>query len=223
MKEFFQLKNFRRGKFYKLSEKIIFNQTIRNKDFSEFSLSQIDFINCELDSTSFPCTKCKNLYFKNCVLRNMSFKKSELENFTIVNCKLLSIDFSRSELDTFTIVNCHLDDVSFGAADLYDFNFQNSQLNNILFSYCSLDLVKIKNSTLKNITVNNSTCYKEISENGKIILTSIPIEDYASFQKEIIVNDSNDDQVLKSTLILFVFVTLVVYSFLNPILFNIIW
>ena len=222
MKEFFQFNNLKRGKFYQLSEKIIFNQRIRNKDFSECSFSKIDFINCELDSTSFPI-KCENLYFKNCVLREITFRKSDLEDFTIVNCKLISSNFIRSDLANFTIVNCHLENVFFGATELFDSNFQNSQLKDIWFSHCSLDLVKIKNSTLKNITVNNSTCYKEISENGKIIVTSIPIEDYASFQKEIICNDSNDDQVLKSTLILFVFVTLVVYSFLNPILFNIIW
>ena len=53
MKEFYNLSEFKRGDFYLLSNKIILNQTIRQKDFSECSIHRVNFSNCIFDWDSF--------------------------------------------------------------------------------------------------------------------------------------------------------------------------
>ena len=91
MKEIYRLSEFERGDFYFLSNKIVLNQTIHQKDFSEFSIRQVNFSNCIFDWTSFPCTKCEDLTFEGCILQNASFKKSELENFIWENIREIEV------------------------------------------------------------------------------------------------------------------------------------
>lgn len=81
MKEIYNLNEFKRGDFYSLSNKIVVNQTIHKKDFSECSIRHVNFSNCIFDWTNFPFTKCKDLTFESCIFQNVNFKKSELENF----------------------------------------------------------------------------------------------------------------------------------------------
>ena len=185
MKEFCRLSEFERGDFYSLSNKIVLNQTINKKDFSECSIRQVKFSNCIFDWTSFPCTKCEDLTFERCILQNASFKKSELENFIFNNCQLTNINFARSDLMNFDFINCKLNDVYFSAGQLTDLKIDNSQLQDVWFSGSLLDNVKIKNSTLEKIRFDGAEVYKETYKNGVLITNRTPINDYTSFLKEI--------------------------------------
>ena len=219
MKEIYRLSEFQLGDFYFLSNKIVLNQIIRQKDFSECYIRQVNFSNCIFDWTSFPGTNCEDLTFERCILKNASFKKSELDNCIFKNCQLTNIDFDRSYLMDFDFINCKLNDVSFCAGELSNFKFDNSQLQDVWFSGSLLDNVKIKNSTLEKISFNQATAYKEIYENGILTAKRILIKDYASFLKEISF-EYDDRQVLKNTLIFFSIVSFLSYSFLNPELLN---
>jgi uncharacterized protein YjbI with pentapeptide repeats len=106
MKEIYKLSEFERGDFYPFSNKIILNETIRQKDFSEYSMRQVDFSNCIFDCTSFPSTKCEDLTFESCIFQNVGFKDSELENFIFQNCQLIGTYFSGSDLMDFGFINC---------------------------------------------------------------------------------------------------------------------
>jgi uncharacterized protein YjbI with pentapeptide repeats len=98
MKEIYNLSAFKRGDFYLLSNKIVLNQTICEKDFSECAIRQVNFSNCIFDRTSFLCTMC--------------------ENFTFQNCQLTCTDFG--------FINCKLNSVSFNAGELTDLKFDNT-------------------------------------------------------------------------------------------------
>jgi uncharacterized protein YjbI with pentapeptide repeats len=76
MKEIHNLSAFKRGDFYLSSNKIVLNQTICEKDFSECAIHQVNFSNCIFDRNSFLCTMCENLTFESCVFQNVNFKKS---------------------------------------------------------------------------------------------------------------------------------------------------
>ena len=180
MKKSYRLNEFERGDFYSLSNKIVLNQTIHQKDFS---ICQVNFSNCIFESNSFPCTKCENLTFERCSLQNASFKKSELENFIFNNCQLTNIDFARSDLMNFDFINCKLNNVDFSAAQLTDIKMDNTQLQNVWFAGSLLDNVKIKNSTL--VRFDGAEASKEISQNGILIENRTPINDYTNFLKEI--------------------------------------
>ena len=108
MKEIYRLSEFERGDFYSLSNKIVLNQIIHQKDFSECNIRQVDFSNCIFDGTCFPWTKCEDLTFERCILKNASFKKSELENFIFKNCQLTNINFARSDLMDFDFIINHV-------------------------------------------------------------------------------------------------------------------
>ena len=75
MKEIYKLSEFEHGDFYVLSNKIVSDEIIRKKNFSECSIRQVDFSNCTFDSTSFPCSKCEYLTFKNCIFQSVNFRK----------------------------------------------------------------------------------------------------------------------------------------------------
>jgi len=78
-----------------------------------------------------------------------------------------------------------LNDVFFNAGELTDLKFDNSQLRDVWFSGSLLDNVKIKNSTLEKIRFDGTKAYKEVYIKGILTAQRIPIEDYASFLKEI--------------------------------------
>lgn len=224
MQQHYNLTKFKRGDFYRLSNKIILNQTICQKDFSECSILQTNFLNCIFDSVGFPCTNCESLTFENCTLTSISFKKSELEAFRFRNCQLNGIDFDRSYLLEFDFIDCIVNYVSFSAEELTDLKFYNSQLHNVSFSGSLLDNVTIKNSTLKKIDFLGAESYKEISINGKLIPNPSPINDYQTFLKEVdYTSTNNDSQVLKLTMIFFTLVTSLTFSILNSNLFSLIW
>ena len=77
--------------------------TIIDKDVSESSFKQVDFLNCTFNLTSFPNSEWKEVIFEDCVLQNLNFRKSDLGDCTFKNCKLI--------------------DVYFGSSSLYGFNF----------------------------------------------------------------------------------------------------
>ena len=224
MKEFCRLSEFERGDFYSLSNKIVLNQTIHKKDFSEFFIRQVNFSNCIFDWTSFPCTKCEDLTFERCILQNASFKKSELENCIFKNCQLTNINFARSDLMDFDFINCKLENVDFSAGELMDLKFYNSQLQDVYFLGSLLDNVKIKHSTLETIRFDGSEVYKEIYKNGELIAIRTPINDYASFLiasdplllEGSVMFEYKDDKVLKQVMIFFTIVTSIAYCLLKP-------
>jgi len=63
LKEIYNLSEFEQGDFYLLLNKIVLNETIRQRDFSECSVCQVNFSNCIFDLTSFLSTKCENFIF----------------------------------------------------------------------------------------------------------------------------------------------------------------
>jgi uncharacterized protein YjbI with pentapeptide repeats len=108
--------NLENRQFDPYAEKLILNETIRDKDFTEYSFRRLKFSNCIIESTGFGCSNSENLEFQNCFLRHVKFSKSELEMFTFENCELIGVSFARSYLMDFYFKNCQLTTIDFIAA-----------------------------------------------------------------------------------------------------------
>ena len=250
MKEIYRLNEYKHGDFYRLSNKIVLDQIIYQKDFSECSIHQVNFSNCIFTWTSFPCTKCEDLTFEQCILKNTHFTDSELENFIFNNCQLTDIEFSTSDSMGFDFINCKLKNVHFNIEDLTDFKFDNCQLQDVSFLGSLLDNITIKNSTLekvkfastkvdkrsylvdpafgliiqnsilRNIDFNPMIILRTVSKNGISTTEKIQIKNYNHFLTEFV---QNDFEVLRSIMVFFTLVISVLYTFLKPELFSFFW
>lgn len=63
MNNVLNLSQFKRGDFYSFSNKTISNETINNKDFSEFFIRHANFLDCTLKNNSFQCNNFSKLYY----------------------------------------------------------------------------------------------------------------------------------------------------------------
>lgn len=217
MQELYKLSTYKQGNFYFLSNKIVRNETISNKNFFECSFQQIHFSDCIFTLTSFGATKCEYLTFERCIFQGVIFKKSELENYIFKNCQLDDIDFSRSELIDFDFMNCKLNGVWFCAGELTDIKFDHSQLQDVWFSGSSLDNLKIKDSTLEKIRFDGTKVVKETCENGIVTANRILIRDYPSFWQICVDNQEYDYLVYRS----FKLLIFIIGLYIGLILFNI--
>ena len=182
----YDLSKFKRGDFYTLSNEIVSDQLIYEKDFSECEFKKIHFSNCKFVKTSFKCSKCEDLIFENSDFECVNFSKSDLDCFSFVNCKLNNINFCRSILIDFTFINCSLSDLVFTESDLSGFKFNNSYLQNISFAGTLLDDIKVKSSTLEKIKFDQAEVYQEIFINNKLTGNRVFLKNYFSFLKSIL-------------------------------------
>ena len=68
--------HFKRGDFYTISHKIVLNEIIQNKDFSEFDFKRVKFFNWSFKDISFIASEGFRLNVYNCQFNNVSFLKT---------------------------------------------------------------------------------------------------------------------------------------------------
>lgn len=167
MRKFQQnLSQFERGDFYGVSRKIVLNEIIKGKDFSEFYLKKVKSFNCSLKS--------------------VSFRLSEADSLTFCNCQLINCWFGSADLYDVRYVNCQLSNVKFNATILTDFEFENCQLLKVSFGGSQADNLTIKNSTLKDIDCGMMTVLRSFSKNGIVRTEESQIQNYARVLTEFV-------------------------------------
>lgn len=105
------LSNFKRGEGYRFSRKIVLNQIIQDKNFTELIFVHVKFFNSSFKSISFDASEQYSLKFSNCQLNNIRFNAADLMNFEFEKCQLINVSFDGSQVDNLTIKNCLLKDI----------------------------------------------------------------------------------------------------------------
>lgn len=180
------LSNFKRGDFSHISRKIVLNEIIKNKNFSEFYLRNVKFFNCNFQNVGFGASRGHSLTFCNCQFNNVNFSKAEFIDIIFQNCQLVNCGFGSAELDSVRYVNCQLNNLRFNATQLSDFEFEKSHLLDVSFGGSEVDNLIIKNSRLRNIDFNQMTVLKTVSKNDILIIERVPIRNYANFLTEFV-------------------------------------
>lgn len=192
MKNIINLSEFKRESYSSLSYKIILNQIIAKKDFSEFNIQNLYFSKCIFNSVNLEASYCNNLFFNNCVFYNVDFNESKLITFTFNNCQFIETYFTEANLYNFNFINCKLSRVLFDGSGLSNIKFYNSQLQDISFLSSLLCRVKIKNSTLKDIEYEYSITYKKFYINDVLTQKGTEFKNYDDFLKEVSLYNLSD-------------------------------
>ena len=210
----------------------LFDQELKSKTKfgGTYDLNGIHFINCsfyEIDLSGLLFLACK---FSNCFFHDVRCRKTEFLACSFESCQFFDCDLGKVEFDSDTsFLKCSFQNINFWYAYIDECVFIEPNFRELFIKQIMISEVQIeKNGRLIEIKDENDfqnflTQINASFETEKSYFKKFNEYIESTKSSSVIQDDQNDRQVLNSVMLFFTVSTFLIYSVLNPGIFNILF
>jgi len=181
----------------RLIENIKISNDLSDSRFWFANLRNVDFSNVNLVDVDFRFAKMSNVSFKDATLVDVLMPRAELENVDFSDATLTNVRFSSSLVTYSNFEGSVLDNAEILSSNLMHNNFKNSEIKNMIFKRAHVINSNFSETEFKNVTLED-TVFTTTDFTG-VDFSPIKIKEGVAFADSLFINSNIDDYELPET------------------------